>query len=242
MKIAIAQIKSTQIKLARSIKRHIEFIKWAASKNVNAIFFPELSLTGYEPAMAKKHQIMDGEPLLTDLEYTADKFNIIIGVGAPTYTPNKPQISMLIFKPRLKLDKYSKIFLHEDELPFFVSGDNYYSINIADAQLGIGICYESLQDEHVKYHKEVGTKIYIASVAKAKKDMQKAKIRYAQLASKYAMNILMCNCLGYHDNFEAGGESGIWNHEGHHLASLNDKDEGILIYDVDEQVAQAIYL
>ena len=52
MKIGIAQIDSKRGDIKKNIALHKERIHLAKEKEVNAIFFSELSITGYEPELA----------------------------------------------------------------------------------------------------------------------------------------------------------------------------------------------
>lgn len=54
MRIGIAQIRPSKGDIAANIERHLAFAGRAVSMNADAVFFPELSLTGYEPALAEK--------------------------------------------------------------------------------------------------------------------------------------------------------------------------------------------
>jgi predicted amidohydrolase len=47
------------------------------------------------------------------------------------------------------------------------------------------------------------------------------------------MTVLMCNCVGHCDNFEAAARSLIWNDKGELTAQLDDANEGILIIDTE---------
>ena len=53
MKICIAQTKPVKGNISSNIEAHIGFIERALTFGTEAIFFPELSLTGYEPELAK---------------------------------------------------------------------------------------------------------------------------------------------------------------------------------------------
>lgn len=73
------------------------------SLNASAIFFPELSLKGYNPELAKKLATNKNDNRLDIFQETSDKNNIIIGIGLPTATELHIRISMIIFernKPR----------------------------------------------------------------------------------------------------------------------------------------------
>ena len=54
MIIAVTQIKPVKGDIESNIDNHIKLIDLAVSNGAGAIFFPELSITGYEPELAKE--------------------------------------------------------------------------------------------------------------------------------------------------------------------------------------------
>ena len=54
MKICIAQTAPIKGNVSANIEAHLNFIELALTLNAEAIFFPELSLTSYEPKLAKE--------------------------------------------------------------------------------------------------------------------------------------------------------------------------------------------
>jgi predicted amidohydrolase len=52
MKIGKAQIELTKGDIEKNIEIHKRWIKRAVAENADLVAFPELSLTGYEPALA----------------------------------------------------------------------------------------------------------------------------------------------------------------------------------------------
>ena len=54
MKISIAQINPIAGRISANIEKHISFVTLAAASGAGSVFFPELSLTGYEPRLAKE--------------------------------------------------------------------------------------------------------------------------------------------------------------------------------------------
>ena len=53
MKIGIAQIKPLKGDIERNLDKHLKFINNALEKQPDLLMFPELSLTGYEPELAR---------------------------------------------------------------------------------------------------------------------------------------------------------------------------------------------
>lgn len=53
MRIAIVQLEPFKGNIEKNIETHLAWIKQAIDKCTDLIVFPELSLTGYEPELAK---------------------------------------------------------------------------------------------------------------------------------------------------------------------------------------------
>ena len=235
MKICIAQTKPIKGNVSANIEAHIKFIELALTLNAEAIFFPELSLTGYEPKLAKKLATNQNDNRLDIFQETSDKNKIIIGLGLPTATESKIQISMIIFEPNKPRQTYSKQQLHSDEFPYFENGDGQVIIKMHDKNIAPAICYESLQQTHSENAFKLGADVYLASVAKPANGVKKAFDHYPKIAKQYAMPVLMSNCVGFCDNFLSVGNSSIWTKEGELIGQLDDKSEGILIFDTETE-------
>lgn len=233
MKVCIAQIRPKKGDVLANIEKHKMFVALASSLNANSIFFSELSLKGYEPELAKVLAIDKDDSQLNDFQVLSDHHKITIGLGAPTKSKTGIQISMIVFQPYLSRQSYSKQQLHADELPFFVAGNHQLVLNILNTKVGLAICFESLQPSHSENINKLGTDIYMASVAKSENGIKKALIHYPEVARKYAMPVFMSNCVGFCDNFESVGSSAIWSKEGNIIRKLDDKNEGILIFDTE---------
>ena len=55
------------------------------------------------------------------------------------------------------------------------------------------------------------------------------------------MPVLMSNCVGFCDNFLSVGNSSVWTKDGKLVGQLDDKTEGILIFDTEtEEVIESI--
>jgi predicted amidohydrolase len=231
MKICIAQTKPIKGNVSANIEAHKRFIELALTLNAEAIFFPELSLTGYEPELAKKMAANQNDNRLDIFQETSDKNKIIIGLGLPTATESKIRISMIIFEPNKPRQTYSKQQLHSDEFPYFENGIGQVIIKTKDKNIAPAICYESLQPTHFENAFNLGADVYLASVAKPVNDIEKAFEHYPTVAKQYAMPVLMSNCVGFCDNFISVGNSAVWTKEGELVGQLDNKTEGILIFD-----------
>lgn len=230
----LTQIESAKGNIQKSIQIHLEIIERAIQLNSDLIVFPELSITGYEPELAKELSTSVENEIFNPFQEISDNNEITIGIGMPTKAVDGINISMLIFRPNEK-DRlvYSKCILHSDELPFFVSSNSQPSLKIKGRTISFGICYETLQREHFVKAKEKDAEIYIASVAKSDRGTNKAYLHFPSIAKEFNTPILMSNTIGYCDNFLSNGSSAVWNEKGQLIGQLDNKNQGILIYDTE---------
>ena len=243
MIICIAQTKSVKDNISHNINHHLQFIEIAVKRNADFIFFPELSLTGYEPTLANKLATTKDDFRFDEFQQMSNEKQIIIGVGFPLKNNSGICISMVIFQPSDQRSVYSKQYLHPDEQPFFKAGQNSKQFMSKTPKIAMAICYEINVPEHAENAFRLGAEIYIASVAKSVKGVKKAEKRLSTIAKKYSMTVFMVNGIGPSDDFIGGGKSAIWNKDGRLLNQLNEHQEGILIFNTNTQkVVKKLYL
>jgi len=235
MKICVAQTRSEKGDIQQNLNNHKAWIEIAVSEQADLITFPELSLTGYEPTLANELATDQNDTRLDFLQHTSDQNNIAISVGLPTKSKSAIFISMVIFLPNHTRQTYSKQMLHTDELPYFSPGDQQVLLTIKGSRIALAICYESLREEHSKLTNTLGANVYLASVAKSLRGIKKASIHYPRIAAQYSMPVLMANSVGACDRFESVGGSAVWNSKGKLVGQLDDRNEGLLIYDIETE-------
>jgi predicted amidohydrolase len=238
MKICLAQTHPVTGNIQQNIEHHKTFVETAVSHQADLIIFPELSLTGYEPTLAQALAMPPSDPRLDIFQALADVGAITICVGLPTNSDPLPGISLLIFQPDQPWKLYTKQHLHSDEVPFFTAGPPATGLIGGQSKTALAICYELSVPEHADAAAENGADIYIASVAKFARGVQQAHQRLAQIAKQHHMTVLMVNCVGWADGDECSGGTAVWNREGVLVASLDDHNEGILVFDTDSQHSQ----
>ena len=141
---------------------------------------------------------------------------------------------MIVFQPQKPRQTYFKKYLHSSEEPFFVSAENRVGLIGYEANIAIAICYELSVPAHSENAHNMGAAIYIASIVESFNDIEKAHRNLKGIATKYSMQVLMANCVGQSGNYDCAGRSAVWNSNGELLAQLNDRDEGILIFDTEK--------
>jgi len=235
MKICASQTKPVKGDIQSNIDNHKKLIDLAVSNGADTIIFPELSLTGYEPRLAKALATDQDDSRFDDFQKISDNRQITIGVGVPIKNNAGICISMILFQPHKARQTYSKKYLHPDEEEFFISGQSSVGLIGSKINIALAICYELSVPEHTEKAFKSGAEIYIASVAKSANGVEKANKSLSDIANKYSMTVLMSNSVGQCDDFECGGKTSIWNNKGLLVGQLNDANEGIIIIDTDTQ-------
>lgn len=232
MKICLAQTQPISGDIEANIIDHKRLIDQAVAQNTELIIFSELSLTGYEPEIAKDLAIQLNDSRLDLFQSISDTKNIIICIGAPTKADNGICISLVIFQPNKERSIYSKQYLHEDEFPYFVPGPPSNGIIEAKKKIALAICYELTIPEHAEKASQNKAEVYIASVAKTVNGVSRNNPRLAQIAKQYQIPVLMCNCVGEFDGNVGGGQSTAWNAEGDLVDCLDSQEAGALFLSI----------
>ena len=236
MKIALIQSRPVKGNIESNIRDHVRLTRQAADSGAEFAVFPELSITGYEPTLAKDLAMQPGDPRLDIFQQLSDGENITIAVGVPTSGATGTQISLVVFQPGTDRQVYSKQYLHPDEFPFFVNGNDPLYLGDETGKIALAICYEISVPEHSFEANAAGAAIYIASVAKTESGTRNAFTTLPQIAARYSMHVLMANCVGLCDGVICAGSSAAWNKDGQLVGKLDGVNEGVLIFDTGSQV------
>jgi predicted amidohydrolase len=235
MKVCAAQTRPIKGDIQGNIDNHKELINLAVSSRVDTIIFPELSVTGYEPELAKELKTDRDDSRFDDFQKISNTNQITIGVGVPTKNTTGICISIVLFQPHKARQIYSKKYLHSDEEDFFISGQSSISLLGRKTNIALAICYELSVLEHAENAFKSGAEMYIASVAKSVDGVDNAIKRLSEIATKYSMTVLMSNCVGQAGGMECGGKTSIWNNKGLLIGQLDNTNEGIIIIDTETQ-------
>jgi len=235
MKICSAQTKPFKGDIEKNIQGHLNLIELAVSKKVDLVIFPELSITGYEPTLAKELATTAADSRFDIFQSKSDQNDLVIAIGSPILDEGNICIGMIIFQPRKARTTYLKKHLFHTETPFFKSGQSSTNLKIKGTNFGLAICYELSVPEHQKVAMDKGAEVYLASVVESVEGIDDSIYKMARTARNYSVTALMSNCIGRSGNYDCAGKSSIWNEEGQLIGQLNDTEEGVLIYDTESK-------
>jgi len=242
MKICIAQTNPHKGNIEKNIEQHVKLIHQAINRNANLIIFPELSLTGYEPQLAKDLATTQEDKRLDQLQELSNRYQIVIGAGLPTKENDDIYISTIIFQPNQARVTYSKQYLYHTEIGHFTAGKKPLYLNIEGQIIAPAICYELSNPEHSKGAAHNNAAFYIASVLNSVEGVNGDHQKLAAIARQYKMTVFMANYIGVSGGYQCAGKSSVWNHEGEIIEQLSDKNEGLLVYDTSTQNIESVVL
>lgn len=240
MKIALAQIQSFAGDTPYNISRHEQWISLAANHHCDLIVFPELSVTAYDTSRIHELAMPPDDPRLERFQELSDRNDMVICVGVPLRTSSGITISMIIFQPEEAPQIYHKKYLHADEIPFFLAGENEEVTLDRHPEIAPAICYETSVPEHLTTAVGAGAKFYLASVVKFADGVQRAFERLPGMAQTHRITVLMANAVGNADNGVSAGNSSVWTSDGRLAGQLDAVEEGLLVYDTQAGSTQKI--
>jgi predicted amidohydrolase len=227
-----AAVQSISIKgdIPRNVKRHVELVKQAAGHAARFALFPELSLTGYELAIARENAVTCDDPRLEPLRTQARELGITIVAGAPFAGEHGVlHIAALSFLPDGRLDIYCKQHLHSGENEVFSPGSGGGLLDIGEEKLALAVCADISHAGHPRAAAASGASIYAASVLISPKGYEVDAGLLKQYALEHGMPVVMANHGGPTGGWESAGRSAVWDAEGNLVASATGTGEYIVL-------------
>lgn len=164
-KLAMAQIGSEKGDVSANIASHLIAINAASRLGIRYLAFPELSLTGYEPELAKSLAFQLYDTRLEPLVKAAIKNKVTLCVGVPFRTDSLPFIASIIIHHADGQQEYNtKNHLHEGEEIFFEKGFGQKIINIEGIKIAHAICADTNYRNHMLESSNLGAEVYVAGV------------------------------------------------------------------------------
>ena len=241
MKICLAQTKPVRGDIGANLADHLQYVDWAVALGSDCIFFPELSLTGYEPSLAEDKALLPGEQRLDVFQKYSNTNKMMIGVGAPVRIDSGVGIGMFLFEPDQARKIYFKKYLHSDELPFFRSEVDFSGILNVHPRIALAICYEISVDEHLEQVLPNHPEIYLASVVKFMDGVARARERLTTIAKTHDLVCVMVNSVGEADGDICGGSTAVWDGNGSLIGQMDAVRPGILVFDTELSQVQIKY-
>ena len=237
MKLALAQLDIVWENKTTNKETVLQFIKQAATENVDMIFFPEMVLTGFSMNTSLIGEI-NNETTVFFKEMSC-KFNISIGFGYVEGTSNSKNRYCVVSSLGRELVNYTKIhpFSFGEETDFYQSGTKIDLFNAFDFTIAPFICYDLRFPEIFQIASKTATLITIA--ANWPKERREHWITLLKArAIENQCYIAGINRVGEGNGLHYSGDSMIIDPLGNIISSLYMED-GLIIADIfPENVTQ----
>nr|WP_315426603.1 carbon-nitrogen hydrolase family protein [uncultured Albidiferax sp.] len=216
LRIAAAQSCSVPGDIAANLRNHLQFIDAARQARADLLLFPELSLSGYEPALLPGCVLHPADSRLAPLQALAREAGMAIVVGAPVASgvADKPCIGAISFYPDGSSTVYRKQHLHASEDRFAAPGavdagnPNHYLLGHTAAALAI--CADAMHAPHAERAVAAGAALYLASSLVSEGGYAAEAMQLQRYAQQWKLGVLLANHGGPSGGYASAGKSGFW--------------------------------
>jgi predicted amidohydrolase len=230
LKLAAAQVASQRGDIARNIDTHLAAISVAAECAVSVLLFPELSLIGYEPDIAREFVIKANDPRLEPLADAARRNHMQIVVGAPIHNElEKPFLGAVIFREDGSIETYAKMHLGSCETKFFTPGNVSRMLSSPGHLIGLSICADSSQPSHPAAYAAAEATVYAGMVFLNEEWYRSDSPRFQRYAAEHQMLVLMANHGSSRGTLSSVGNSAIWSPDGTCLACAHGTESALVV-------------
>ena len=218
-RIAAAQVPSIRGDLDSNLEMHLDSISAAASQEVSVLIFPELSLMGYEPELAKAFELNPTDARLLPISELAQQHQMQIVTGASIMSgQKKPYLGAFVFGDDGSVRTYAKMHLGGNEPTYFTPGNTLMSLQSHGQVIGLSICADSSERSHPAAQASRGATVYAASVFLNAEWYTTESPRFARYAIDFGMICLIANHAASRGTLVSVGNSTIWASDGSLIA------------------------
>lgn len=240
LKIAIGQINSVVGDLEGNSNKILSCIKEAASKDIDLIVFPELSITGYPPEdlLLKPHFIKENIRYLNKISKEIGDLVAIVGF----VDEKKGDIynSAAVMRNKKITYIYHKIHLPNygvfDEKRYFKPGADNKLIKIKDLFFSVNICEDIWADGRERMAERVLKKAdFLVNISASPYHIGKIEERKRIIGAKakrFGIPIVYCNLVGGQDELVFDGRSALFGKDGSIIVEAKAFEEDLLIFDL----------
>ena len=235
MKLAVCQMALSE-NLENNAAQIIRFMEKASAQEVELICFPEMSLTGYIPALLSKPELnLIVEKILQQIAKKCDELHlgVIIGYGYWEGT-NLFNRACVILSGKEHFT-YDKIYLTAIEEKYFQHGFENLVFPFHGSKIGVIICRDQnypllakeLKDKGAEYIFILAAHYYNPKEARWK--LEKNKAIPITRAVENKVHVLLSNTVGTHLGMISLGNSMIADPDGAVVVAADEYQEGLLL-------------
>lgn len=232
MSLTVAAAQSTSVPgdVLRNAAHHLRIAAVAAERGVHLLVFPELSLTGYELALARSNAVHPDSSSLDSLRHLAIDAGMTIVAGAPVMNEkDELNIAALAFRPDGSVSTYTKVHVHSSEQDVFTCGAGGATLPVEEATVALAICADASYPQHAASAAARGANVYAAGVMITLDAYARKSALLKSYAREHRMAVLMANYSGSTGGSLSAGQSALWSDEGELLAASQGTEEALIL-------------
>ena len=237
MKVALAQTNIIWEDKKKNEQKAIEYIHQSASLGAGAVFFPEMSLTGFSMNTALTAE-KDGQTLRRFCEI-AREYHIVTGIGWVKQTESLAENHYSVISEQGNvISDYVKIhpFSYADEDRFFSAGTQIVYFQLGGYNGSTFICYDLRFPELFQIASRTADIILIpANWPQKRQEHWECLLRARAIENQ--CYILAVNCTGEMDGAVYGGKSCCIAADGR-MVCTRGAESGILLVSLEDHVAE----
>lgn len=215
--IAAAQSGSRPGEIEWNIERHMAFVCQAAEHRVDFLMFPELSITGYELALASERAMSIEDTRLNVFAEAAVEYRMSIVAGVPLQDGDSIHLGALAFLPDGTRLAYFKRKLVEAEKPFFQAGQSVPVFGYQHHHVAMAVCADISVEEYARDAARRGANLYATSVLLSENGYHKDCEYLARWSREFNIAVLMANHALPTGGYQSAGRSAFWDESGRQI-------------------------
>lgn len=212
--IAAAQSISAPGEVQANVQAHLSMVHAAARHGVQLLVFPELSLTGYEPALVAGLVLAADDAVLAPLRDAARTAGMALVVGAPVspvVAGGKPAIGAWVFEADGSAALYRKRYLHPGEEQFASAGtEDCHLRPLAGQPTALAVCADTTHPEHALAARDGGAALYACGSVISEGGYARDAGQLQGYASDLGLAVLMANHGAPTGGYTCAGRSAFW--------------------------------
>lgn len=243
--IAVAQTCPVKGDVQANVDEHIRLAHLAAAEQAEVVVFPELSLTGYELALAEELAFSERDPRLSPFLDFAASVGITLVVGGPVRVGSSLYIGAFIIKPDRTTELYTKHHLGafppsascdscDDTVPppeasLFQPGDRNPLVRFGDNLAAVAICADIGRPAHPQHAAARNATMYLASMFVIPSDLEGEMSKLSRYAVQHRLMTAFANFGSPSGGLRSAGRSAVWSEAGELLVQLQASGSGIAV-------------
>ncbi|HEY2512984.1 MAG TPA: carbon-nitrogen hydrolase family protein [Polyangiaceae bacterium] len=237
LRVGIAQVKAAAGDVAANVARAADAIGELAAKGAHLVAFPELFLTGYEPALLAANGdlwFVSGDARLEPIRQACAAAGVTAILGAPLRTSEgAKRIAAPIVGPQGDVGASTKEYVHGSEASLFAPGAPLPPFEVHGWRVGVGICFDTAHPRHAEAAARAGADLYVSSALYWEGEERRSDLHLGARAMDNRIFSVLANYAGTTGGYRSCGGSGAWAPTGEVRARQTGAGEALLLVELD---------